>query len=173
MPMIAAGPGLPQGMVCREPVTLADAFPTIVKWAGVAPHPDDRDLPGLPLDEIALEAPKRTVLSEYHATGAATGAFMIRKGPYKFVYYAGMPPQLFDLDADPQETRDLAQEPGHRGLVADCEAALRAVADPDAADALAKSDQAAKIAAFGGRDKILNRGSFAYSPAPGTEAVYN
>jgi choline-sulfatase len=84
-----------------------------------------------------------------------------------------MRPQLFDLDADPQETRDLAQEPGYRGLAADCERELRAVVDPEAADALAKSDQAAKIAAFGGRDAILGRGSFAYSPAPGTEAVYN
>ncbi len=173
VPMIAAGPGLPQGMVCREPATLADAFPSIVKWTGVAPHPDDRDLPGLPLDEVALAAPRRTVLCEYHATGAATGAFMIRKGRFKFVYYAGMPAQLFDLDADPQETRDLALEAGYGGLVADCERELRAVVDPETADVLAKSDQAARIAAFGGREKILSRGSFAYSPAPGTEAVFN
>jgi choline-sulfatase len=173
VPMIAAGPGLPQGMICREPVTLADAFPTIVKWAGVAPHPQDRDLPGLPLDEVARTVPRRTILSEYHATGAATGAFMTRKGRFKFVYYAGMKPQLFDLDADPQETRDLGQDAGYRGLVADCERELRVVVDPEAADALAKSDQAAKIAEFGGREAILARGSFAYSPAPGTAAVYN
>jgi choline-sulfatase len=173
VPMIAAGPGLPKGMVCREPVTLADAFPTIVKWAGVAPSPDDHDLPGMPLDEVALTAPRRTVLCEYHATGAATGAYMIRKGRFKFVYYAGMRPQLFDLDADPQETRDLALEPGYAGLAEDCERELRAVVDPEAADRLAKLDQAAKIAEFGGREAILNRGSFAYSPAPGTKAVYN
>ena len=43
----------------------------------------------------------------------------------------------------------------------------------EAADALAKSDQAEKIAGFGGRPAIESRGSFAYSPAPGTEAVYN
>jgi choline-sulfatase len=173
VPMIAAGPELPWGMVCREPVTLADCFPTIVKWVGVAANPQDRDLPGMPLDEVALTAPKRTVLCEYHATGAATGAFMIRKGRFKFVYYAGMKPQLFDLDADPQETRDLASEAGYAGLAADCERELRAMVDPEAADRLAKSDQAAKIAAFGGREAILGRGSFAYSPAPGTEAVYN
>jgi choline-sulfatase len=154
-------------------VSLVDCFPTILAWAGVTPNPEDRDLPGLPLDEIARSAPDRTILSEYHATGAATGAFMIRQGRFKFVYYAGMRPQLFDLDADPQETRNLAEEPGHQELVADCEKALRRVVDPEAADALAKADQAARIAAFGGREAILNRGSFAYSPAPGTEAVYN
>ena len=173
VPMIAAGPGLPQGMVCRAPVTLVDCFPTIVKWAGVAPHPEDRDLPGMPLDEVVRTAPKRTVLCEYHATGAATGAFMIRKGGFKFVYYAGMPAQLFDLDADPQETRNLAEEAGYRGLAADCERELRQLVDPEAADALAKSDQAARIAAFGGREKILAKGGFAYSPPPGADAVYN
>jgi len=173
VPMIAAGPGLPQGMVCREPVTLVDAFPTIVKWAGLAAHPDDRDLPGMPLDEIVLTAPRRTVLSEYHATGAATGAFMIRKGRFKCVYYVGMPAQLFDCDTDPQETRNLAEEPGYAGLAADCERELRKIVDPEAADALAKADQAAKIAEFGGREKILDRGGFAYSPPPGTAAVFN
>ncbi|MGE3782677.1 MAG: sulfatase, partial [Alphaproteobacteria bacterium] len=135
---------------------------------------DDRDLPGDSLFEVARgTARRRTILSEYHATGAATGAFMIRKGPYKFVYYVGMPPQLFDLESDPQETRDLAREDGHRGLVADCESALRRVVDPEVADALAKADQRARIAAFGGRDAILQRGSFGYSPAPGTQPVYN
>jgi choline-sulfatase len=98
---------------------------------------------------------------------------MIRKGRFKYVYYAGMPPQLFDLDADPQEARDLGTDPGYPGLVAQCEAELRLVVDPDAADALAKADQRARIAAFGGREAILARGSFGYSPAPGTKPVYN
>lgn len=173
VPMIMAGPELPCGAVCREPVTLADCFPSIVKWAGLPPHPDDRDLPGLPLDEVARTAPQRTVLCEYHATGAATGAFMIRKGRFKFCYYVGMPPQLFDLDTDPQETRDLAADVGYQGLVADCERELRRIVDPEAADRLARSDQAAKIAQFGGREKILAKGGFAYSPPPGAAAIYN
>jgi hypothetical protein len=101
------------------------------------PIPDDRDLPGASLFDLARgTAPRRTILSEYHATGA----FIIRKGPFKYVYYAGLPPQLFDLDRDPQEARDLAREPGYQGLVADCETALRHVVDPDAANALAKAD---------------------------------
>ena len=174
VPMILAGPEVPAGLVCREPVSLVDVFPTAIEGAGLAPHEDDRDLPGRSLFEVVRgTAPRRTILSEYHATGAATGAFMIRKGPFKYVHYAGMPPQLFDLDSDPQEARDLAREPGYAGLVADCEAALRGVVDPDAADALAKADQRARIAAFGGREAILARGSFGYSPAPGTKPVYN
>jgi choline-sulfatase len=178
VPMILAGPEVPQGVVCHEPVSLVDAFPTIVAGAGLAPHPDDRDLPGASLFDIvrgvvSSGGPRRTILSEYHAAGAATGAFMIRKGPFKYVYYAGMPPQLFDLDADPREACDLGTESGYRGLVVQCETELRRVVDPDAADALAKADQAARIAAFGGREAVLARGSFGYSPTPGTKPVYN
>jgi choline-sulfatase len=98
---------------------------------------------------------------------------MIRKGRFKYVYYAGMPPQLFDLDADPLEACDLASDPGYAGLVRDCETELRGVCDPDEVDRQAKADQQARVAALGGRDAVLARGSFGYSPPPGTQAVYS
>jgi choline-sulfatase len=174
VPMILAGPDVPAGFVCHEPVSLVDVYPTVTDCVGLPQHPDDRDLPGAPLIKVVRgTAPPRTMLCEYHAAGAATGAFLIRKGPFKYVHYVGMPPQLFDLDADPRETRDLAQAPGYRGFVADCERELRRVVDPERADALAKADQAARIAGLGGRDAIIARGSFGYSPTPGTKPVYN
>ena len=106
MPMIMAGPEVPQGVVCREPVSLVDCFPTIVDCVGLAPNPDDRDLPGRTADRHrARHGARAHRLSEYHAAGAATGAFMIRKGKFKYVHYVGMPPQLFDLEADPYETQ--------------------------------------------------------------------
>jgi choline-sulfatase len=111
-------------------------------------------------------------MSEYHASGSATGAFMIRQGQFKFVYYVGMPPQLFDLDADPQETQDLAQEPGYGGVIKSCEVALRRVVDPEAADRQAFADQAERLAAAGGAQAVLARGGFGFSPVPGVKAVY-
>jgi choline-sulfatase len=174
VPMIMAGPDVPAGVVCREPVSLVDCFPTIVDCVGLPVHPEDRDLPGSPLMDIVRGTTiERTVMSEYHAAGAATGAFMIRKGKFKYVHYVGMPPQLFDLEADPYETRDLGEDPGYGGLVADCEAALRKVVNPDAADAQARRDQAAKIAKLGGREAILAKGSFGHSPVPGAKPVYS
>jgi choline-sulfatase len=174
VPMIMAGPEVPAGVACREPVSLIDCFPTIIDCVGLAQHRDDRDLPGATLlDIVRGTAPARTVMSEYHAAGAATAAFMIRKGRFKYVHYVGMPPQLFDLDVDPFERRDLGQDAGYRGLVADCEAALRKVVDPEKADALARQDQAAKIAKLGGREAILAKGSFGHSPVPGTKPVYS
>jgi choline-sulfatase len=173
VPLIIAGADIPAGVVCREPVTLVDCFPTILEAVGVPPHPDDRDLPGHSLFDLARgTAPRRTVLCEYHAAGGATGAFMTRHGSFKFVYYVGMPPMLFDLDRDPQERNDLAADPGYQGLIRDCLADLRRIVDPEAVDRRARADQEARIAQFGGRQAILARGSFGYSPIPGDNAVY-
>jgi choline-sulfatase len=173
VPLIMAGPDISPGMVCREPVSLVDCFPTILEAAGVPPHPDDHNLPGHSLFDLARgTAPRRTVLCEYHAAGGATGAFMIRHGPFKFVHYVGMPPMLFDLDRDPEERNDLATDPGYAGLIRDCLAQLRRIVDPEAVDRRARADQAARIAQFGGREAILARGSFGYSPIPGEKALY-
>jgi choline-sulfatase len=174
VPLIIAGADVPQGVACGETVSLVDAFPTILDCVGVPLEPEDADLPGAPLlDVVAGLTPRRTVLCEYHAAGAATAAYMIRHGSFKYVHYVGMRPQLFDLRDDPGEVRDLAGDPGYAGLVATCEAELRRVVNPEAVDDLAHADQAKKIAALGGRDAILARGSFGYSPVPGTQAVYN
>ena len=171
--MIMAGPEVPSGVVCREPVSLVDSFPTILDCVGLAPHADDRDLPGAPLnDVVAGRAAPRTVMSEYHAAGAVAAAFMIRLGAFKYVHYIGMPPQLFHLATDPQETRDLGQDPAYRGVIAEAGEALRKVVDPEAADRQARADQAAKVAELGGREAILARGAFGYSPVPGTKPVY-
>jgi len=173
VPLIIAGPDIPPAMVCREPVSLVDCFPTILESTGVPPHPDDRTLPGHSLFDLARgTAPRRTVLCEYHAAGGATGAFMTRHGPFKFVHYVGMRPMLFDLDRDPEERNDLATDPGYAGLIRDCLAQLRGVVDPEAIDRRARADQAARIAQFGGREAILARGSFGHSPIPGEKALY-
>ncbi|MDH4293521.1 MAG: sulfatase, partial [Betaproteobacteria bacterium] len=168
-----AGPGVPSGKVCDTPVTLADGFPTFIDALGAQPHADDTKLPGHSLIDIAQgQVPPRTILSEYHAAGAVCGASMIRHGQWKYIHYATLPPMLFDLAADPEERKDLGRDPAHKAVIAECEAALRKVVDPEAADKLAKADQQAMIRKFGGEEAILKRGTFRYSPPPGSKASY-
>jgi choline-sulfatase len=173
IPMLMAGPEVPAGAVCDTPVTLADGFPTFIHSLGAAPDPHDRDLPGASLLDVARGlAPDRTILSEYHAAGAITGAYMIRHGRHKYVHYVGMPPMLFDLAADPREHRDLGRDPAHQHLVGACEARLRAIVDPEAADRQARADQRTHIDRHGGTEAILQKGTFRYSPPPGVKATY-
>ncbi len=173
IPLIMAGPDIPAGSTCAAPVTLADAFPTIVQGAGLERDPRDAALPGSSwLDMAQGRLPARTILSEYHAAGSPCAAYMIRRGRYKYIYYVGMPPMLFDLEADPRESNDLGRDPASRGVLADCEAALRKIVDPEAVDRLAKADQAARISDHGGKEAILRKGTFRYSPPPGVKATY-
>ena len=173
IPMIMAGPDVPENHVCRVPVTLADGFPTFIHALGAKPDPQDAQLPGHSLIDIAQgRVPERTVLSEYHAAGAATGSYMIRRGQFKYIHYVGMPPMLFDLEADPRERHDLGQDPAFKAVVSDCESALRKVVDPEAADTLARADQLTYIEKHGGTEAILKKGTFRYSPPPGVKAAY-
>ena len=173
IPMILAGPDVAAGKVCETPVTLVDAFPTFIAALGAAADPRDAALPGHSLLDIAQgHVPQRTILSEYHAAGAVCGAYMIRHGQYKYVHYVGLPPMLFDLERDPHERVDLGRDPGFGHVIAECETALRKVVDPEAADRLAKADQRAHIEKHGGKQAILKRGTFRYSPPPGTKAAY-
>jgi choline-sulfatase len=113
------------------------------------------------------------VISEYHAIGASTGAFLIRFGRWKYCHYVGRPPQLFDLAADPEELHDVAADPKHRTLLQEGERRLRAALDPDEVDARAKRRQAELLTAFGGRDAALARGDLGFTPAPGTAPMMN
>ena len=173
VPLILAGPDVPSGKTVQTPTTLVDAFPSIIEATGLSRHADDRDLPGHSLWSLAKGAtPERTVLCEYHAVGASAATYMIRVGKYKYVHYVGMPPMLFDLEADPMECRDLGRDPAHRETVYRCEAALRKVVDPEAADRRARADQKARIDEFGGREAVIRRGSFGHSPIPGETATF-
>ncbi len=174
IPLLMAGPDVPKGNVCNVPVTLADAYQTLIEGAGAKLDARDAHLPGYSLLDIAQGyVPWRTILSEYHAAGAICGSYMIRRGKYKYIHYAGLPPMLFDLEADPFERTDLGRNDAYRAVIVECEAALRKAVDPETVDKLAKSDQQAHIEKHGGKDAILKRGTFRYSPPPGARAAYS
>ena len=112
IPLIMAGPDVPQGRVVETPVSLVDGFPTILECVGAKPDAADAELPGTSLFSIADgAATERTVLSEYHASASICGTFMIRRGRYKYIHYVGHAPMLFDLESDPYERVDLAADP--------------------------------------------------------------
>ncbi|MBC6408340.1 MAG: sulfatase-like hydrolase/transferase [Rhodobacteraceae bacterium] len=164
IPMIVAGPELAPGC-CETPVSLLDLSKTIAQHFGadIAASPGVRSL-----YDIAAEPTfsARPIFSEYHAVGAVSGGFMLRKGRWKFNYYVGFAPELFDLVADPEELDDLAGAPAHRATQAHMEAALREICDPEAQSQQAFADQAALIQSYGGREAALKLGAPGATPAP-------
>ena len=169
IPMLIAGPDIAAGQVCETPVSLVDLYPTIIQATGVAEESEE-GLPGSSLFDIAAEDfdQERTVFSQYHASASPTGGFMLRKGKYKFNYYVDYPPELFDLEADPDEKNDLAGNPIFAEVCAQYEAILRKIVDPEDADRKAKDDQNDIVEFHGGREKVLRdkMGIQSYTPAP-------
>lgn len=164
IPMIMAGPGVPVG-VCATAVSLLDLSKTIADQFGA---PLECASGGRSLREIAAapDEADRVVFSEYHAAGAVSGAFMVRKGRWKYNHYVGFAPELFDLEADPEELTDLAASEAHAGILADMEAELRRICDPEAVDEQAFADQARLIDNYGGREAALKMGAPGATPPP-------
>jgi choline-sulfatase len=164
VPLIIAGPSIAAGRRISAPVSLIDIFPTLVEGVG-ADLPPELGLSGVSLlNPDPEQLAGRTVLSEYHAAGGMAASYMVRHGNYKYIHYVGMPPMLFDLENDPQELIDLGQSPGHETVRGECEFRLRQLLDPEQVDARARRDQQARITAAGGKDAILKRGTFRFSP---------
>jgi choline-sulfatase len=174
VPLIIAGPDIPRGVVVDVPTSHVDCYPFIMQAVG-RDTPDMVDAhPGVSLFDLARGAnPERTVLSEYHGMGSTTGAFMIRHHRYKYIYYVGYPPQLFDLAADPEELNDLAGDQRYAKTLAECDRQLRGVCDPDDVDARAKRRQAELLEQNGGREAVIRRGDLGFTPAPGVPAAFD
>jgi len=162
--LIVARPGQ-VASVCATPVSLLDISATIPDHFGLA---FENEGPGKSLYQIADEPTDnaRSVFSEYHAAGAVTGAFMLRRGQWKLIHYVGFEPELFDLSDDPEELANLAQDPEYKAVLEDMTQALHAICDPEAVDAQAHQDQAEMIMGYGGRDAALKLGANAATPPP-------
>lgn len=170
VPMILSGPGVPSGKRCATPVTLLDVAPTAAALAGVGSPGWEHGADLLALAN-APDDPARSAFSEYHDGGSSTGAFMVCWDRWKYVAYAGMRPQLFDLAADPCERTDLGRSraPDAAAARAEGEARLAALCDVDAVNAAAFADQRARVEAMGGREAVLATMSFGHTPAPSVQ----
>jgi hypothetical protein len=49
---------------------------------------------------------------------------MLRSARWKYIYWEGFPPQLFDLENDPQELKDRGRDPALQGICREMEGAL-------------------------------------------------
>jgi hypothetical protein len=145
IPLILSGPGLPAGAVVRTPVRLVDVAPTLLALAGAPPlrSVDGRDL------RAAIEGRERGPRLAYVETLATQIDFgwspLLGIRSERFKYIRAPEPELYDLIADPGETRNLAAgEPEQAArLDAALEARLARVRPPEPAAGLAPQEREA------------------------------
>ena len=164
IPIIACGPDISHGE-CHTPVSLIDLAASIPHFFGL-PVPPEMD--GAPLSDIAAEPynSERVVFSEYHAAGAVSGAFMIRKGVHKLIHYVGFMPELFDLSEDPEELNNLADDSEYATIKDDLFQELNIICNAENVSAKAHEEQFALVASYGGLDAVKNMGPKGATPPP-------
>jgi arylsulfatase A len=119
VPLIISWAGrIEPGQICAEPVAGVDVYPTVTELAGASAGPgplDGRSLTSLLFQRGGWPAERNLYwyYPHYNAQSEQPGA-AIRQGRYKLIERYDPPAvELYDLEADISETRDLsATEPG-------------------------------------------------------------
>ena len=164
IPLILSGPKIKKG-TCKTPVTLMDISETIVDhFSCESPN----NGPGESIYKIADATYKneRIAFSEYHASSSISGAYMIRKGRWKYIYYVGFEPELFDLENDPDELSDLSQKSEFIDICNELKRDLYNICDPEVMNKLAFEDQDKMIKSYGGIEAAGNLGATGATPPP-------
>lgn len=129
VPLLVSGPGVKAGAVSEQFALNNDYAPTFLELAGLPVPPDMQGRSLLPL--LRGEAPadwRKTMYYRYyhdpgdHNTRAHYG---VRSDTHKLIYYFKKDAwELFDLKSDPNELRNIADDPKAAGKLAEMKAEL-------------------------------------------------
>ena len=97
-------------------VSLMDVGTTLIALAGVEPLPGASGRSFRSLLKGHGGDWEDVAFAEYAESSSAVACRMVRSGRWKYNYYHGMRPELFDMKGDPGEMRDLSEDPHHRTL---------------------------------------------------------
>jgi choline-sulfatase len=114
VPLIISYPaGVKGGQRVREIASMVDIGPTLCDFSGGEKMPMATGRSLRPLLEGRTAGWPNEAFSELPPAAGVPATRMIRSGRWKLIHYDGMRPQLFDLEADPQEFNDLGESQAH------------------------------------------------------------
>ena len=136
---------LSAGKRIDEIVSLVDLTATLVDIAGGHSLSQFDGDSLIPLIENKTTDWKDFAFSEYLAHGARRPMAMLRKGQFKFNYSLGDQPELYDINADPGEFHNLANESMYQTICQEFETELLAGWDPVGIEKQVRESQKARI----------------------------
>jgi choline-sulfatase len=148
VPLMIAAPGLAPGRY-TTPVSTIDVCPTLCALAGVSMDEVALWTAGESLVPLARGGTRTTpVAMEYAAEASYAPMVSLRYGRWKYNRCALDPDQLFDLEADPHELVNLAEDPAHQGSRAALRAKSEARWDLAQFDAEVRRSQARRLVVY-------------------------
>ncbi|AJY45231.1 choline-sulfatase [Martelella endophytica] len=142
VPLMVAAPGMAPGLV-ETPVSTIDVAPTLADIAGIGLGEIEPWVDGESLLPIAAGAERKIpVRMEYAAEGSEAPLVALREGRFKYIHCELDPPLLFDLEADPHELKNLADDPAHAETAAAFARKVEELWDMTAFDAEVRESQA-------------------------------
>jgi arylsulfatase A-like enzyme len=103
VPLIFAGPGILKGQSCKQPAELLDMYPTLLELCGL---PKNEALEGL---SLAPQLGDPTTFRERPAiTTHNHDNHGVRSSKWRYIRYADGSEELYDMQSDPNEWKNLA-----------------------------------------------------------------
>ena len=120
-PLVFSGPGIPEGGESSTFCYLLDIFPTLCSLVGVDPPPGIDGLDLSPVWKGEVASLRDSVFTSFRDLMKA-----VRDHRWKLIRYPKVDhTQLFDMEADPHETTNLAGDPSQEGRVAELTGLMR------------------------------------------------
>jgi uncharacterized sulfatase len=113
------------GKPCARTVELLDLYPTLADLAGLAPPAGLQGASLRPLLDDPSRAWDRAAYTQVQRGGFPGRSVRTERWRYTEWDAGKKGVQLYDLDADPRETRNLAEDPAHAKTVEELRALLR------------------------------------------------
>ena len=114
VPFIWAGPGVAQGAKANVTVSLIDMYPTFVEMCGL-PKPRQQ-LEGKSI-AATLKSPAQAEDRNVFLPYTKVGEFAVINREWRYIRYGEDGEELYDVQADPHEWNNLAENPEHAARV--------------------------------------------------------
>ena len=122
-PLLIAAPGIRGGQVCRSPVEFVDIYPTVAELCGQKPP---HALAGKSLRPVLEDATREHKEAAFTLVTRGPKNFgqSVRTARWRYTRWSDGTMELYDHDADPQETHDVSTAPENTATIAELKTRL-------------------------------------------------